>query len=81
MTSSSSNIIYLNKIYDVHYQFYFSQGSLIVNYSIIVKKSNESLMKLAEANTDLATGKITLAGQECTALRLTVGDKQCTVPA
>ncbi|KAL3837136.1 hypothetical protein ACJMK2_022514, partial [Sinanodonta woodiana] len=52
------------------------QGSLIVNYSIVVKKSDESLLKLAEANTDLATGKITLAGQECTALGLTVGDKQ-----
>ncbi|KAK3579270.1 hypothetical protein CHS0354_033348 [Potamilus streckersoni] len=55
------------------------QGSLIVNYRIICKKSDETILKLAEANADLATGNITLASQECTALGLTVGEKQLLV--
>ncbi|KAK3597249.1 hypothetical protein CHS0354_005008 [Potamilus streckersoni] len=58
------------------------RGSLIVDYVIVTKNSDDALLMLAEANSELATGQnITLAGQRTTTMGLTVEGKECTVYA
>ncbi|KAK3590313.1 hypothetical protein CHS0354_034248 [Potamilus streckersoni] len=49
------------------------RGSLISEYRVITRKSEDALLKLANANAGLATGeKISLAGQNSSVLRLNV---------
>ncbi|KAK3597236.1 hypothetical protein CHS0354_004990 [Potamilus streckersoni] len=57
--------------------FAISRGSLILDYSIITKNSDEAILKLAEANANLASGeKFQLAGEEISTLRLVVKGKE-----